>query len=251
MHAPEVSLFNTIIIICFVLGVIIALFIISLVKQHRRNIELYKSKIAAEINTLENERARISADLHDDLGPILSAIKFKIDGVETDNAGFSLLKEAETYIDEVISKLRLIANNLLPPTLMRKGIVFTVEEFIQQMAGNNKMKINFSYNDVPFLEPNLSVNLFRIIKEIIHNAVKHSHAQNMNISLIAANNKLQLICSDNGGGFNYSHAQKAQTGLGLRNIWSRTELLKGELFVESEAGEGTYYCIELPLKIMT
>ena len=94
MHAPEVSLFNTIIIICFILGVIIALFIISLVKQHRRNIELYKSKIAAEINTLENERARISADLHDDLGPILSAIKFKIDGVETDNAGFLLLKEA-------------------------------------------------------------------------------------------------------------------------------------------------------------
>lgn len=215
--------------------------------QHRRNIELYKSKIAAEITTLEKERARIAADLHDDIGPMLSAIKFKIGGVESDIEGILLLKESGGHIDEVIKKLRLISNNLLPPTLRRKGLVFAVEEFIQQTGNSNKMKIDFTYRDIPILETELSVNLYRIIQEIVHNAIKHSDAHNMKINLSAANNILQLICFDNGRGFNYFKAHKDKTGLGLRNVWSRTELLHGDVFFESKPGEGTNYTIEVPI----
>lgn len=248
MHAQEDSLFKFILIICLVLGAVISFFIISLVRQHRRNIEMYKAKIAAEITTLENERARISADLHDDLGPLLSAIKFKISSVETNEEDGIVIAQSGKHIDEVINKLRLISNNLLPATLLRKGLVYATEEFIQQAGYTNNLIINFRYGNIPPLPKDIAVNVYRIIQEIIHNSIKHSGAKKLDISLHADENMLLLRCRDSGKGFDQSKVAKDKAGLGLRNLWSRTELLHGEMFLESQLNKGTSYIIEIPLK---
>ena len=208
---------------------------------------MYKSKLSAEIATLEKERARISADLHDDLGPMLSAIKFKMSGLEVGTEDAETLTEAEHYIDDVIKKLRMISNDLLPGTLLRKGLAFATEEFIHNVRNTNNMAISFSYGNIPPLRTELCVNLYRIIQEIIHNAIKHSGASKMTVRLDATDHLMQLVCSDNGKGFDHNKANKEKTGLGLRNVWSRTELLQGDLYLESAPGEGTTYTIELPL----
>lgn len=248
MHATENSIYYAILIICLVVGCIIGFFIVSLIRQHRKNIELYKLKVSAEISTLEKERARISADLHDDLGPMLSAVKFKIGSAEAHGEDVELLKDAEHYIDDVIRKMRMISNNMLPGTLMRKGLEFAVTEFLSQASTGTAMKISFSHNDIPVLYDDLKINLYRIVQEIVHNAMKHSHASQMKIELFATDKIITLRSSDNGRGFDHQKAGKENTGLGLRNLLSRTELLQGELFIESTPGKGTSYNIEIPLE---
>ncbi len=248
MYAPEATILSTILITFVVFGGIIGFFIFSMIKQHRKNIEMYKSKLSAEITTLEKERARISADLHDDLGPMLSVIKMKVSSIDVNPEDEPLLEEAEGYIDGVIKKIRLISNDLLPGTLLRKGLVFAIQEFIQIIGSAKNMKISFTHDTIPSLPRELCVNLYRIVQEITHNAVKHSGADHLKISLNVINDKLILVCSDNGKGFDYNKAGKERSGLGLRNLWSRTELLHGDLYLESNPGEGTTYTIEFPLK---
>lgn len=209
---------------------------------------MYKMKISAEITTLENERSRISADLHDDLGPMLSAIKFKISNVDAEGDDYAQLRQAESYIDDVIQKLRQISNDLMPGTLLRKGLAFAVEEFIQKVSGLHNLSINFVHNQISSLPDETCINLYRIILEIIHNALKHSQATVLNIRLSATDKVIKLETSDNGKGFDYLLANKNYKGLGLRNILSRTELLGGEMYVESAPGEGTSYNITIPLK---
>jgi signal transduction histidine kinase len=97
------------------LGVVLIYFIVTIVRHQRRNIRLYKSKILAEITTLEKERARIASDLHDELGPILSAVKFKINSLDIHNdEDQNLLDKSNKNIDEIIRRMREISNDLLP-----------------------------------------------------------------------------------------------------------------------------------------
>jgi signal transduction histidine kinase len=248
MHETEITIYNAVIFTFLIFGTIVTLLIVSMMRQHNRNIELYKMKISAEITTLENERKRISADLHDDLGPMLSAIKFKISSVDAEDEDLEQLKQAESYIDDVIQKLRQISNDLMPGTLLRKGLAFAVEEFIQKVSGLHNLVINFTHSSIPSLPDETCVNLYRIILEIVHNALKHSHATNLNINLSASEKRLKLSTADNGKGFDYLSANKKYKGLGLRNILSRTELLGGEMYVESASGEGTSYVITIPVK---
>lgn len=247
MHAPETSLYNAIIITCIIFGSVIILLIVAMMRQHRRNIDLYKLKISAEISTLEKERSRIASDLHDDLGPMLSAIKFKISSIEPNNDDKELLLQAESYIDDVLQKLRQISNDLMPGTLLRKGLTYAVDEFIQRVSGYHRLVITFSHTEIPSLPNDISINLYRIILEIIHNALKHSFGTHLNINLSGDEKKIALKTEDNGKGFDIFTANKNFKGLGLRNILSRTELLGGDMYVESAPGEGTSYSISIPL----
>jgi signal transduction histidine kinase len=115
MDAHETSIFSAVLITSIVLGVVLMYFIVTIVRHQRRNIRLYKSKILAEITTLEKERARIASDLHDELGPILSAVKFKINSLDIHNdEDQNLLDKSNKNIDEIIRRMR----DLLPNTLL-------------------------------------------------------------------------------------------------------------------------------------
>lgn len=248
MDAQQTTIYQAVLITALVLGIIITYFIVSILRQQRRNIELYKSKILAEITTLENERKRVSSDLHDDLGPLLSSIKFKIDSIEISKPEDKLvMQQTIGHIDETIKRLREIANNLTPNTLRRKGIVLAVEEFIEKNSGPAELKISFQHNDIPPLKPEHAVNLYRIIQEITHNAIKHSKATELLIEMKCDDKMLLLQTKDNGVGFDQKRAATDNAGLGLRNLLSRTEVMHGDIFVESQPGRGVKYLFEIPL----
>ena len=131
MDPEETRIYTVVLIISVTLGVIITYFVVSIIRQQRRNLELQKAAIRAELNAMEKERARIAADLHDELGPILSVIKFTVDNVETTDASDKeLLERASHHLDDMIGKLREIANNLVPGALHRKGLMKAVGEFV-------------------------------------------------------------------------------------------------------------------------
>src|SRR6476659_4079997 len=121
MDPRATTIFTAILITSIILGAVILFFFISIIRQQRRNNALYQSKILAAITTLENERKRTAADLHDELGPILSAVKFQISSFELSDEDDKInLEKANKNIDNIISRMRGIANDLMPNTLLRK-----------------------------------------------------------------------------------------------------------------------------------
>lgn len=243
----QADMFNVVLTSAIIVTLIISFFIISIMREHKKVLKWQQARIAAEINTLENERKRIADDLHDELGPLLSAIKLQINHLEpTDETETAVLEKSSDQIDSIIQRFREISYDLLPNTLVRKGLIKATEEFISKLKPIHPLNISFTHCDFS-LKPEREINLYRILQEIIHNTVKHAKATSLNISIQKSNKMLLLKTTDDGVGFNYSEKKQVAAGLGLLSVQSRAELLGGELLVTSEPGSGTIFEIEIPL----
>jgi len=240
-------LYTTVLIGCLV-GVIILFFIISIVQYHRRYVRLQRDRILAEITILENERKRIAGDLHDSLGPLLSAVKLNMGSIETENPfERQVLDKSSRYIDEIISNMREISYNLLPNSLERKGLLEAVREFIGHLNGTVPLHIQLHCWKEIVIPKEKEIHVFRMVQEIIHNTVKHAEARHLHIGISHESNRLLLMTKDDGHGFDAQKAREASGGLGLRSLESRAEILRGTLSIESKPQEGTRYYIEIPL----
>jgi two-component system, NarL family, sensor kinase len=247
MDADQSNIFTAILISCILLGIIISYFIFSITRQQRRNLQLHRRNILAEINTLEKERTRIAADLHDELGPLLAVIKFKINSVESADAQDQKeLAHASSHIDGLIKRIREISANLMPSALARKGLVIALQEFISNIS-RATVNITFKYSDLPELNQEQKINIYRIVQEIVHNTIKHAKATELVIDLSAKQNVVVLMANDNGIGFYPGGEGNESDGLGLRNLKSRTELMRGKFDIDSKPDNGTTYYFEIPI----
>lgn len=247
MDAKEGSFYTAVLIVCAVLGIIITYFVISIIRQHRRSLQLHKQSIHMEITTLEKERARMAADLHDEVGPILSAVKLRLNSLDIHNEADA--QEVETtnqQIDGLLKRMREISFDLMPTSLIRKGLPAALNEFIEYCNKSNDLNIRFQYEDVQ-LSQQQAINLYRIIQEILHNTIKHARASEIIIELRKEKNTIILATRDNGIGFNYDNKSKEASGQGLRNLLSRAEIIGGKMFFESGKGKGTTYIFEIPI----
>ena len=244
MDAQQTALFNAIMIAGTIIAVIIIYFIISIIGHQRRNQQLYKSKILAEVTTLEKERGRVAADLHDELGPLLASVKFKIGSLDIMPRDEGTINKVHDNLNELIIRIRGIANDLVPHTLLRKGLTVAIQEAVQDQL---MLKVQFDHSDIPPLPQEKAVNLFRIFQEIMHNTLKHAEATELRIELKVSGGSLVMLTEDNGKGFDYVAQSNEPTGLGLRNLLSRTEILGGSMYIDSKTGKGTRYTFEIPL----
>lgn len=245
MDTQEARIFTAVVITAVVIGIIIGFFAFSVIRQQKRNLALQKANILAEIKAMEKERSRIAADLHDELGPVLSVIKFKVDlASQSGHPDKEQLDSASVQLDEMISKMREISNDLMPSTLLRKGLLVAVEEFISKVESVNALKIVFEHPATIELPEHSMIHLYRVLQEVIHNTVKHANATLMEIRLESLPGKLSLLCRDNGRGFD---TNKPGTGMGLLSLRNRTELLGGTMTTESKTGKGSAFLFEIPL----
>ena len=246
MDAEEKKLYTAIIIAILTLSGILGYFIFSIVRQQMRYRRLARAKINAEIITLENERQRIAGDLHDEVGPLLSAIKLQINHLEpADEHEKQLVEKSGRYIDDVIKRMREISNDLLPNILVRKGIIAAIDDYINKVQGLKKLSIQFTHQGTERLPQNIEINLYRMMQEIVHNTIKHADANNLHIQLIIQPGLVRLATDDDGVGFNMEDRLHGATGLGLLTLQSRAEVMGGELVAESAPGKGTRYLLEL------
>jgi signal transduction histidine kinase len=245
--AMEAEMYKVVWTSAIIVALIIGFFIVSIMREHKKVLKWQQARIAAEINTLENERKRIADDLHDELGPLLSAIKLQINHLEpSDETETAVLEKSSEQIDSIIQRFREISYDLLPNTLVRQGLIKATEEFISKLKPVHPLNISFKYCDFTLI-PQREINLYRILQEIIHNTVKHSRAASLSVSIQKNNKTLLLRTKDDGIGFNYSEKKQIATGLGLLSIHSRVDLLGGQLLVTSQPGTGTIFEIEMPL----
>lgn len=231
-----------------VLGFVIFYFVHVFLKQNKKIAAWQQARIKAEIDTLENERKRIAGDLHDELGPMLSAIKLQVNHLEpTDETEKLILEKSSGQIDEIIQRFREISYNLLPNTLVRKGLTKAVDEFIGKMSEAYPISIQFQYEQELKVAVEKEINIYRIIQEITHNTIKHSRADTLTIELTEKDKELILQTKDNGIGFNYNAQQNENNGLGLLNMQSRVSVLNAQMHVLTEPGKGTSYLISIPI----
>ncbi len=250
MHTTEEQFYTAVVVAVVALGVIIIVFIATMIRHQRRNARLNKMKIRTEINMLEKERKRIATDLHDELGPILSAVRIQINHLSLDKpADKKIVEFANKHIDDILAKTREISYNLLPNTLVRKGLVKAVQEYISKLRETHKLSIDFIGADIE-LPIETSINIYRIIQEIIHNTIKHADAVKLIITLQKNGNKLVLMTSDDGAGFDYEKRVESSEGLGLISLQSRAEVLNAKFNFRSIPGYGTQYVIEIPLTVV-
>lgn len=248
MHSSENQFYTAISVAGAILGIIILVFIITLIRHQRRNLKLHKVQIRTEIASLEKERKRIANDLHDELGPILSAVRIQINHLTLPHEGDEkIVTFANKHIDDILKKTREISYNLLPNTLVRKGMVQAVREYVSKLEGIYPLIINLECNKNIKLPDEMAINIYRIIQEIIHNTIKHAYAKHLMIQIIVKNKKLLLITADDGRGFDYEKKLGEYKGLGLMGLQSRAEILNAKFNYKSEVNKGTQYSFEIPI----
>ncbi|MBS1667780.1 MAG: sensor histidine kinase [Bacteroidetes bacterium] len=248
MSESNKQFFDAILIIAVLIGIILAYFIVTIIRYHRRYIKLQKERIFAEITMQENERKRIANDLHDSLGPLLSSVKLNMNSIDVQNTqDQQIINKASRHIDEIMTSLRQISHNLLPNTLQRNGLNDAIREFIKDIESKHKVQIHLYLHKEVKLEKEKEIHVFRMIQEMVHNALKHAEAQNLYIGINEEKEHLQVMVKDDGKGFDVSKTKSESRGLGLKSMESRIEILNGQLSIESQPNKGSSYFFSAPL----
>ncbi|WP_126246077.1 sensor histidine kinase [Chitinophaga rhizosphaerae] len=243
----EERIFYITVFLSSLLGVIIAFFITSIIRYHRRYVRMQRERITAEVRLLENERKRIAGDLHDSLGPLLSSVKLKISSVEVPDAeDRKVIQQSAKHIDEIITSMRQISYDLLPIALERKGLIEAVRDFVTHLGREDQLEVSVYTMNTVTPHPEQDIHLYRILQEIIHNTLKHANASRLDIGFRQEANELLLLVQDNGQGFSVEKAREHSRGLGLKSLETRTDILKGTIHIRSAVGEGTRYYIRIP-----
>ncbi len=220
--------------------------------QEQRIFQLEQEKKLGNLNAMlegqENERIRISQDLHDGLGGLLTTVKAHfgaIRGKEPLEQSTSLYQKTNNLIDEACVEVRRISQNLMPRALMLSGLKGAMED----LAGQIRQQGIDCQLDIIELEQEppktVSIMLFRILQELINNILKHAEAKNILIQLIQDNKEVTLIVEDDGKGFDLATARQKKS-VGLTSIESRVKFLQGSLDIDSVLGEGTTVTAHIP-----
>jgi signal transduction histidine kinase len=248
MDSVSKQFFDAIVTIAVLIGIILAYFVITIIRYHRRYVKLQKERIFAEITMQENERKRIANDLHDSLGPLLSSVKLNMNSIDVhNNQDQEIINKAGRHIDEIISSLRQISYNLLPNTLQRNGLNEALREFVKDIQSKHKVQVHMYLLKEVNISKEKEIHVFRILQEMIHNALKHANAKNLYIGISEENGNLQVMVKDDGKGFDMEKIKKESHGLGLKSLESRIEILSGQLSFESLPNKGTNYFFKAPL----
>jgi two-component system, NarL family, sensor kinase len=220
--------------------------------KHKKEQELITTKIHAEqqrlqsmIATQEDERKRISGELHDGIGQMLSVVRMNLSVIEQPD-GASKINQTIGLLDDACNELRTISHQLMPAVLINKGIGGALAELISNLSKASNLHIDYYADALTQLTPEQEIHLFRVIQELLNNAVKYAEATELHLTLHVEDNLLKVMVSDNGKGFD-TDLITSGNGNGWHNISTRIRLLNGVFEVESAAKQGTSVFIEIPI----
>lgn len=206
--------------------------------------------LAVSIRTQELERHRFSKELHDGVGANLAVLKMYLSALGTPSVPIDELKTRSlAVLKSSIDDIRSIIHDMHPRSLTEYGLVQTIEEMIALINESHRLIVTFEAQNVPQKLPeSIEINLFRVMQELLQNAVKHSNAKAAQLQLRYDNNTLHLAYSDNGKGFDMA-LLNSTSGNGLVNIRQRIALMKGGVTFKSVPNQGTTISISVPVLV--
>lgn len=221
--------------------------------QQQKIAELEKDKqlqaVDAMLRGQEEERSRIAKDLHDGLGGMLSGTKLSFENMKEnliltpDNA--VLFDKSLNMLDNTIADLRKVAHNLMPEALVKFGLQEAVRDFCNSIQSATAIKIIFQPIGVyQQLNNTAEVFTYRIIQELVNNAVKHAKALQIIVQLTVNNNKISIAVEDDGKGFDVNALTNSK-GAGMDNIKYRVQYFNGTIDTVTSLGNGTSVNVEL------
>jgi signal transduction histidine kinase len=195
----------------------------------------------------ETERERISKDLHDSLGGLLSTIKLQFDHVRSKNQDLSHMKEynhAHQLIDTAVDEVRTISRNLQPSALVNLGLIPAIRDLINRFEGENYPDIDLQYYEMPEkMDKMIALSIYRIIQELLNNSLKHAKANEILIQMNKDGDELVIQYEDDGVGF--EEATLKRKGMGLENVRSRVNYMHGSIIIDSAKNRGVSVLIRV------
>jgi len=212
--------------------------------------ETENARLTAFMDAQETERHRISQDLHDSIGQLISSVKIQMGNLEQEIEPRVKSKESLhqiiSVLDKVTQEIRNISFNLLPASFTQFGLIAALNDLLNGIRQTAKLDVRLYHNtDLQEIPIRNQLYLFRIIQEAVNNILKHSDATETDVQIINHDDILVVEISDNGQGFNPQEQIKKTGSSGLKNMYARAQVLGGTINIESGSG-GTSVFITIP-----
>jgi len=215
-------------------------------KQQQLEAEFQQKMLQATLESQETERHRLAAELHDSIGAMLSTIRLSIMSVSLDDHYSESVQHTKQMIDDTIDSVRRISRDLMPSTLQKFGLTQAITEMCQQYTTVSGMNISIhKEGEERSLDKTQEIMIFRIVQELVNNAMKHSKATLIKVS-ITWSDKLIVCVEDNGTGFNADEKMSSQ-GLGLYNMQNRAIIIGADFRYIPDWQHGTKAILTLSL----
>lgn len=237
-----------ILLLVIILIAITIAFILSVFYFRLKRKDVLKQKlIEAVVETENNERRRIARDLHDGLGPVLSAINHYFQAyldARPENKE-AIQARLQMVIGEAIDEVSRISHNISPHILEKYGLMTALRNLFAPLRASGRYEILFDPGSVDRLDPKIELTVYRCITELLNNTMKHAEASQVSLSFERHDEHLYIRYADNGKGFNVD--DKNREGMGLMNIANRVESFGGKLTIDSIPNGGITAHISMPL----
>lgn len=207
--------------------------------------------VKAVLEAEENERQRIAKDLHDGVGQMMSAAKMNLSAFEAEMHFTSSEQQVSfgkiiNLVDESCKEVRTVSHIMMPNALLKNNLGIAILDFADKLS-NKSLQVHVSALGLEErMDSNVETVLYRVIQECVNNVIKHADATTLDISLIRDKDGISGTIEDNGKGFDTSDKEQYK-GIGLRNIITRIEYLKGSVDFDSAPGRGTVVALHVPL----
>ena len=221
--------------------------------QKEAQVKLKETQIEAAITSQEKERSRFAKDLHDGFGQMISILNLNLQSLEKKESNpHDVFDRSTKVLDEMYQELKSICFNLMPQTLIKKGLVAALQEFAVRInVTGQKQVITDFYGLEDRMTDLQEISLYRISQEWVNNVLKYSDAQKITIQITKDEEEITLLIEDDGSGFEPTLLKNGK-GNGWRNMNSRTNLIHGTLELDTMAGrKGNALIVNCPARVLS
>jgi signal transduction histidine kinase len=229
-------------------GVVISQEDITLRKRHEEAIRELSGRL---INAQEQERSRIARELHDDINQQVAMLAIELQQLKSSPPGE--LQERNERIDAIWKKthslsldIQRLSHQLHSSKLDHLGIVAALRGLCNEISAQSRIEIDFQFRQVPVLDSDVSLSIFRVAQESLHNITKHAQARKVQVELLGTGNSVLLRVSDDGIGFN-PNAPEHKAGLGMISMRERIRSVGGDISFSSTPSMGTLVETRIPV----
>jgi signal transduction histidine kinase len=208
--------------------------------------------LEAMVEGQEKERKRIAKELHDHFGSLMAAVKVNLTAVAEDNfitiENSDQMKNLSILVDKACEDIRSLSHSMNIGISENFGLLPALKDLAFSISQSERIQVQFhASNFNQDLDLATEVTAYRLVQELVSNALKHAKASKITIQLTCLDNILNLIVEDNGVGFDADHLMENSLGIGLKSIQSRIADMQGDFQVDSRIGKGTTVIIDLPV----
>lgn len=241
-------LVSTLLILLLVAGVIITMILANRrhvqqeVKMAQMQVEYEKELRMVENEVQEQVLTNVARELHDNIGQLLTLIRLQLEQEKLDNEDIAQkLTPVDSTLTETIDQVRMLSHSLNTDYLESQGLNYAIEKEVDRLSKLRKLKVHWDTNGIePAFDKGKRIMIFRMLQEVLNNALKHATAKNIYITMRAGEG-FTLEIKDDGRGFDKEMVMSSGKGSGLNNLQKRAKLAEVSLHITSATGKGSIF----------